>query len=378
MDNLPAVVQTAITEQHVDLNKVHLMLPTQTFGDVLGQFDKVTIEVVTIDPNAKNGDVFEIGKGKYSLGKRPLQAISNAVGIVWDPATTTILESTKLKSRAKATGAMRKPNGEMIVVTEEKTVDLEAIEEKLRITQEDYAEKGKLIGWESGQPIKEPWTKHGGEQGKQLHIDREVRTALIQYRLFKDERAMTGAKERVIRAFMAIKSNYSQQELSKPFAFPRVTVDSDKLLAVPEVRQAAIARMTGTVGSIFGPSPQQTLPEGTGLPTTGAAIGADTTFSPVAELSAPAEEADDFNTPVGEEAKKKTNPSPQEMEALAMNMARAAMEEWMQSPIIQGSASAMASIKELLANENATLEELHALNDKCRDYETRKSTGGGA
>ncbi len=366
MDNLPAVVQTAITEQHVDLDKVHLMLPTQTFGDVLGQFDKVTIEIVTIDPNAKNGDVFEIGKGKYSLGKRPLQAISNAVGIVWDPATTTILESTKLKSRAKATGAMRKPNGEMIVVTEEKTVDLEAIEEKLRITQEDYAEQGKLIGWESGQPIKEAWGKHGGDQGKQLHIDREVRTALIQYRLFKDERAMTGAKERVIRAFMAIKSNYSQQELSKPFAFPRVTVDSDKLLAVPEVRQAAIARMTGTVGSIFGPGPaadlhaqQKALAE----PVEPAQrdeilVGSSPEDPPVPE------DADDFD----DISSNISDPSP-------LEMARGALEEWMQSPVIQDSAKAMAQIKALLANENATVEELHALNDKCRAHEERKAGG---
>ncbi|KKK71849.1 hypothetical protein LCGC14_2909810, partial [marine sediment metagenome] len=256
MDNLPAVVQTAITEQHVDLNKVHLMLPTQTFGDVLGQFDKVTIEVVTVDPNPDNGDVYQPGtKGKFALGKRPLQAISNAVGIVWDPKTTTIIESTSMKSRAKATGAMRKPNGEMIVVTEEKTVDLEAIEEKLRITQEDYAEDGKKVGWEGGRPVKQPWANHGGEQAKNSHIDREVRKALIQYRLFKDERAMSGAKLRVIRAFMAIKANYTQAELAKPFAFPRVTLDTDKLLAVPEVRQAAIERMTGTVGSIFGPGP---------------------------------------------------------------------------------------------------------------------------
>ncbi len=358
MDNLPAVVQTAITDQHVDLNKVHLMLPTQTFGDVLGQFDKVTIEVVTVDPNPDNGDVYQPGtKGKFALGKRPLQAISNAVGIVWDPKTTTIIESTSMKSRAKATGAMRKPNGEMIIVTEEKTVDLEAIEEKLRITQEDYAEDGKKVGWEGGRPVKQAWQKHGGEDAKQKHIDREVRKALIQYRLFKDERAMSGAKLRVIRAFMAIKATYTQAELAKPFAFPRVTLDTDKLLAVPEVRQAAIERMTGTVGSIFGPGQSQTFSNGIMTP------------EPVA-LPEPVEQiqdeaVDDFNAPAP--AVGGTIPP--------IEMARHAMEEWMQSPIIQGSASAMASIKELLANENATVEERHAVNDKCRGYEQRKAGG---
>ncbi len=363
MDNLPAVVQTAITEQNVNVAAVNLMLPTKTFGDVLGQFDKVTIEVVEIDPNPKNGDIYEIAKGKFALGKRPLQAISNATGIVWDPKTTTILESTKLKSRAKATGAMRKPNGEMIVVTEEKTVDLEAIEEKLRITQEGYAENGKKTGWEQGRPVLKPWN---GEEEKQTHIDREVRTALIQYRLFKDERAMTGAKERVIRAFMAIKANYTQAELSKPFAFPRVTLDTDKLLAVPEVRQAALDRMTGTVGSIFGPAKrEQALPN---LPVESRpALPEMINGIPVEQLQedTPATEGvDDFDAPVAE-----SMPSP-------LEMARHAMEEWMQSPVIQGSTSAMAQIKELLANENTTIEQLHELNDRCRAYEQRHAGEG--
>ena len=364
MDILPAVVQTAITEQGIDLSKVNLMLPTQTFGEVLSQFDKVLIETVEIDPNPKNGDVYEPGtKGKFALGKRPLQAISNAVGIVWDPKTTTNLESSEYKARAKATGAMRKPNGEIIIVTEEKTVDLKAIEEKLRITQEGYADKGKKTGWDGGRPVLSPWS---GEEEKQRSIDREVRTALIQYRLFKDERAMTGAKERVIRAFMAIKATYTQAELSKPFAFPRVILDTDKLLAVPEVRQAAIERMTGTVGSIFGPAKrEQVLPN---LPVESRpAFPEMINGIPVEqpqEDTAATEGVDDFDTPVAE-----SMPSP-------LEMARHAMEEWMQSPVIQGSTSAMAQIKELLANENVTIEQLHKLNDKCRAYEQRHAGEG--
>lgn len=357
--NLPAVVQTAITEQGIDLSKVNLLLPTKTFGAVLGQFDKVLIETVEIDPNPNNGDVYEPGtKGKFALGKRPLNAISNAVGIVWDPKTTTILESTEKKSRAKATGAMRKPNGEILPATDEKTVDLEAIEEKLRITQEDYAKKGKRI-YENGRPVDLPWANCGGDVGKQTHIDREVRKALIQYRLFKDERAMTGAKERVIRAFLAIKSTYTPAEISKPFAFPRVIMDTDKLLAVPEVRQAAIDRMMGTVGSIFGPGPAKAqLDQQAFDASPGKALP-----EPVEQTQA--EEVDDFDAPVATE----NISSP-------LEMARQAMEEWMLSPVVQGSASAMVQIKKLLANENATIEQLHALNDKCRAYEQRKIREG--
>jgi hypothetical protein len=77
---------------------------------------------------------------------------------------------------------------------------------------------------------------------------------MLQFRKFKDERAMTGAKERCIRALLALKASYSREELSKPFVFPRVTLDASKMLASPEMRSAAVERMTGATSSIFGRS----------------------------------------------------------------------------------------------------------------------------
>ncbi len=254
--NLPAVIETAISEQKINLAQVNLILPTQTFGQVIGEFDKVTIEVVVVDPE----DTFEIGKGKKVLGKRPLMQISNALGIIWDPKTTGIIESISTKARAKATGAMKKPNGEWIVLSEEKTVDLEAIEEEQRIKQEEYAEGGKIVKWNGNFPVKEPWSKHGGEQAKLAHIEKEIRKALLPYRKFKDERAMTGAKERVIRQFVALKDGYTDAELSRPFAFPRVITDTSKMLESPEMRQAAIEKMAGSVTSIFGKAPDMEIP----------------------------------------------------------------------------------------------------------------------
>jgi len=256
---LPAVVQTAIDLQKIDLANVNLFLPTQTFGQVIGEYDKVVIEVVNVDPDPKAGDVYEIATGKFALSKRPLEMMASALGIVWDPVTTGIVESTSRKSRAKATGAMRKPNGEWIPTTEEKSVDLEAIEEEQRIKQEDYADKGKLIGWNGNKPIHESWEKHGGEPAKLAHIEREIRKALLPYRKFKDERANTGAKERVIKFFLALKSTYTKEELSKPIAFPRIVTDTSKLLANPATSQRAIEQMSGAVKSIFGRDTAQTV-----------------------------------------------------------------------------------------------------------------------
>lgn len=248
--SLPAVLNRAITEQKIDLTKVNLLLPTQSFGAVVGDYDKVTIEIVTIDPDPKAGDVYEISRGKKTLGKRPLMAIANALGISWDANGTTILESTSTKSRAKATGALRKPNGEILVISEEKTVDIEVLEDEIRLD----ALKGKREWNDSTRRMDyRPWTN---PDEKEL----EIKKGLLSARKFKDEKAMTGAKERVIRAFLAIKNFYTAEELSVPLAFPRVTIDSSKLLADPLYRAEAIRNMTGSVASIFGPSASTTEP----------------------------------------------------------------------------------------------------------------------
>ena len=374
--NLPAVVKAAISEQKVNLDQVNLMLPTQTFGEVLGMYDKVTIEVVTIDTSKNAGEVFEIS-GKKSLGRVPLEKISSAVGIIWDPVNTTILESSSTKSRAKATGALRKPNGEFIVLSEEKTVDLEAIEEEQRLKTEDDAKRGKIvevngqIQWEhtdSGKafPKREPFKS---EKETADWIDREVRKAMISYRKFKDERAMTGAKERCIRALLALKSSYTDAELAKPFAFPRVLPDVNKMLADPAVRQAAIERMSGAVTSIFGPgrSERDVTPSRAALP--------EVLEIPAEEVreQTPAEPDDD---PFGEkeaaaqaEAKPTLDPKAE---------AKLALEEWLHSDILKPGAKGLISA--LLANKDATLEALQDLLRRCSEYERRQAAkvGGAA
>jgi hypothetical protein len=372
--NLPAVVQKAITENRVDLNKVNLMLPTQTFGEVLGMYDRVTIEVVIIDPSKDAGEVFNIG-GKKSLGRIPLEKIASAVGIIWDPVTTTVIESSPTKSRAKATGALRKPNGEFIVLSEEKTVDLEAIEAEQRLKTEDEAKLGKIVEvngkivWnhtEDGKafPKREPFKN---EQDRADWIEREIRKAMISYRKFKDERAMTGAKERCVRALLALKSSYSDEELKKPFAFPRVLPDVNKMLADPAIRQAAIERMTGAAATIFGPGnmrqerPVLTIREA--VSDAGLEISAE-------EVSEPAPESVD-DDPFDEKEQAEAAMDPREK-------ARLALEEWLRSDMLKASAKDL--IRALLDNKEATLEALQNMLDRCAAYEERQKakTAGGA
>jgi len=377
-ENLPAVVQTAIKELRVNLDQVNLMLPTQTFGEVLGMYDRVTIEVVTINTAKDSGEVYEIS-GKKSLGKIPLEKIGAAVGIIWDPVNTTILESGPTKSRAKATGALRKPNGEFIVLSEEKTVDLEAIEEEQRMAKEDEAKRGKIIEvngkiqWETTQtgksyPKRESWSS---DQEKADWIDREVRKAMISYRKFKDERAMTGAKERCIRALLALKTSYTDAELAKPFAFPRVLPDVNKMLADPSARQAAIQRMTGAVSSIFGPGAERDV-------TPRPAISAEVLEIPADQVReqppGAAEPVDD--DPFEENAAAGKQPAAAQPEADPKEEARHTLQEWLLSEILKPSAKQL--IRELLGNEGATLEALQDMIRRCNEYQQRKKTPAAA
>lgn len=256
MPNIPMVMQKAIQEQQINTANVNLLLPTQTFGSILGAYEKLSIEIISIDTNPDNQDVYEIvkGSGKKTLGKIALQKIANALGIVWDPKNTTILESTPTKSRAKATGAIKKPNGEFIVISEEKTVDITVIEDEQMIKAEEDALKGKIIKWEKNPngrsyPVFSEWKN---EEEKRRYIELTVKKSLLSYRKFKDERAMTGAKSRVISALLAIKNTYTEEELRKPFAFPKITTNASAMLENPELREAALRRMTGSISSIFG------------------------------------------------------------------------------------------------------------------------------
>jgi hypothetical protein len=261
--NLPAVVVAALEAAHIDPTKCNLMLPTQTYGAVLGMFDKITFESITVNQDPKAKEVYEPdgeGKGK-ALSKVPLQRIGLALGIIWDPITTGIVVDDDIKSRAKATGAIRKPNGEPVVITEEKTINALFLGERDRISIEERADRGnpdKVAKWGTTTKGKrypeefEPWTS---EEQKRIWIDRAVRKAVIQHQLTKNEKANTGAKERVIRALIAMKSTYTDEELAKPFVYPCVSIDAGKMLANSDMRAAAVERMSSSVLTIFGPRP---------------------------------------------------------------------------------------------------------------------------
>jgi len=255
-ENLPAVIQSAIQAQKIDTKNVNLMIPSETYGLVMSKFEKVIFEIVKINQSSEAKEVYDQGKEK-ALTKVGLNKLALAAGIEWDPANCDITLSTDYKSIAKATGRIKHPNGKYIPCTETKTIDCSLYEEEQREAITKEAENGDFYSkpeWKtatSGKkyPVFQPWKS---DSEKAAGIEKKLREIVRQRRKFKDELAMTGAKERVIRYFFSMKGTYTTTELNKPFVIPHILLDTDAMLEDPMTRRAAIQNMNGSVSDIFG------------------------------------------------------------------------------------------------------------------------------
>jgi hypothetical protein len=334
--NLPAVIQTAVTAQKIELDKVNLMLPSQTFGEVLGAYDKVTLEVIQVNTDPAAKEVFKIS-GEFALTRVTLDKIATSLSIQWNPQNTGIVESTIKISRAKATGMMRKPNGEQIVRSDEKTINMDVIDEELEYKAEEEADKRTF--------------KSDAERN--TWIAKQVRTGRMQKLKFKDELAVTGAINRVIRKFIGIKGTYTAAELARPFVFPRVTLDTNKMLQDPQLRGAAIGMLSGSAAALYGPSD---------------AVHEQVDQKQIPEAPAIAGEAevDDWF---------ESAPIPQEtMEQKHLREVRETLEEYYNSDYLNENQK--TKVKALLDDETTSIVDLEKYLRRCKDQEKLVSTRG--
>jgi hypothetical protein len=250
--NLPARIQDYTPEAY------NVLYPSQQ-ALTLSPLQVVTPEVVKIDPNPDNKEVFKIGSRKvdggyvdeYALTKIGLNKIAHAAGIVFDPATTKRADDTKNPRRVEftATGAIKKPDGSWYPVTASKEVDLDVIEKETRMNLDDMAKDGKLVEW-VGKGNKKVFVYKTKECDEE--IEKRVATKMIQVEKHKVAIADTGARNRVIRALIAAKGAYTAVELSKPFVVPHVGLNTEFLLADPETRRMIIRQSLESQNMIFG------------------------------------------------------------------------------------------------------------------------------
>ena len=271
MASLPEVI-----ERYKGYN---LLIPTAT--DVqLSPFYKFHVEEVAVDLSETIGDIFKVGSvdtGKkddrgnkiyvdaFSLSKPLLNKMAMAAGIQFNPDKTYGERIDRVTYRAHAQGAMRKADGTSRTETDQKEICLEDEEEKYRIEFADKAARGITDDKQAkaaAEIFKGTWTKAKNKWGKTVDAyvidesDREKyieRSVMVNMALLKKtwaEKAITGAKLRVIRALLGVKGTYTKEELEKNFAIPTVVFSPD--YTDPYVRQAMLSQGISSVNNMFG------------------------------------------------------------------------------------------------------------------------------
>ena len=268
----------SLQEVQRQYSNCNLLLPQAT--DVqINPFYKFRVEEVPVDTSENSGDIFKVGSVKagqdasgrdvwvdtFSLTKPLLNKMAMAAGIQFNPKETYGQRIDRVTYRAQAQGAMKKADGTARTETDQKVICLEDEEEKYRIEFGDKPVKGitdEKQAKAAAEIFAGEWVDAVNKWGKKCKAfviakedrDRYIeRSVMVNMALLKKtwaEKAMTGAKLRVIRALLGVKGTYTKAELQKNFAIPTVVFSPD--YSDPQVRQMMIAQGIGSVNNMFG------------------------------------------------------------------------------------------------------------------------------
>lgn len=210
------------------------------------------LETVMISTDAVNGkEIYkgsESGQGerkttKYRLHATALKKISNAGVVKWDGLQSGFVKDEKKNSVAfRAVGGVLKADGDIYQVAGYYDIDFDVVRENL---VEQYQEKAKKF--EAGKY--DWWKKMNASQRKDYLagcVDRDFR----QKRQFAVQMCETGARNRVIRDLFQVKSEYTLDELKKPFLVLRYKLALN--CQDPAVRQLILQEQVRAALGIYG------------------------------------------------------------------------------------------------------------------------------
>lgn len=284
---------SAINERYKGCN---LLMPMST-SEQMSPFYKMTVMEVKADISDNSGDIFKVGNVKvgsekrtnrqgeeyekgiykdvYSPAKPLLMKIAAAAGIQFDPAHTggEYVGGDKNVYRGRAYGAMKMPDGTWKTHADEKIINLHDAEDNYRLEFMDKSLKGitdKRQADAASEMFAGEWkpakNKYGkevqaffiAEKDREQYIERGVMVNMTLLRKTMCEKALTGAILRTVRALTGLKGTYTKEELSKPFAIPRVTFSPD--YNDPQIRAALLNQEIGSTAALFGSAPAAAAP----------------------------------------------------------------------------------------------------------------------
>lgn len=269
----------SLSEMEQRFKNYNLLLPQST--DVqISPFYSYHVEIVPCDTGNTSGDIFKVGTantgrkgpdGKdiwadvFALTKPMLNKLAMAAGIQFNPDQTFGVRVDQYTYRAKAQGAMRKSDGTTRTETDQKEICLKDEEDKYRIEFMDKAANGitdEKQAKEAAKIFKGEYRRLKNKWGREVqgyvidpserdrYIERSVMVNMALLRKTWAEKAMTGAKLRVIRALLGLKGTYTIEELSRGFAIPTVVFSPD--YSDPMIRQAMLTSGINGVTNMFG------------------------------------------------------------------------------------------------------------------------------
>jgi hypothetical protein len=195
----------------------NILLPVTRFASQNELFVP-RLDIVVPDINA--GDFYKQGSKKVGNAWVDILApsgaflnkIASAANIQWHPDKCghTVVEKNRVVYKAVA--ALRQADGQWRTITDEYELDLEVVEEELRM---DYKKKAKT------QTFQEKMKKES------MELEDYIMRDLLQKRRHKLALAASGAMNRVIRKALTLRSTYLADEAKNPFAIARFDFQPD-------------------------------------------------------------------------------------------------------------------------------------------------------
>jgi hypothetical protein len=198
--------------------------------------------------------------------------------------------------------------------------------------------------------------------------EKEQKLLLLTYQKFGRQRADTGARLRVIRELTGMPISFKPQEIAKAMIFSRIAINTDALLADPEMRQAAIKLATGATEQLYGAQSTSAVPQITSVGVDLAKPGCDETVSYEIKNGVP--EKKEVEVPW--ETEQKQQETAEEAAAEAKN--RGMVEELRSGREKYGKVlpvDARSIIDDILKNEKPDPASVSAMIDKLNAWEAR-------
>jgi hypothetical protein len=241
-------------------DKFNILFPTETLMQI-SPLQQLSYELLRIDPEPMptGQDVFSIGKKEiddkwvevYSFSKTALQKLAHAAGVQIDHNTSGFIPTGNPRSAGyKIVGAIQKPDGTWLRLTQSKVVDIDVTVEKTRFKYMNLLEAGKL---QSGFGDKKKTLKVDDEGKK--YVETKVKEEEIRVLEFKEALAETKAYTRLVRALLALKGYYTKEELKRPFIVVKISLNIHYLLSNDSMKQQLVQYALESQNAMFGLPP---------------------------------------------------------------------------------------------------------------------------